>query len=1048
MSYDGTLKFDTAIDASSFQDGISSIGSMAEKGLKATMAILTGAATSIGTLGVAAIKVGSDFEGAMSKVEAISGATGSDLEALTNKAKEMGASTKFSATESANAFEYMAMAGWKTEDMLDGIEGIMNLAAASGEDLATTSDIVTDALTAFGMSAQDSTHFADILAQASSNANTNVGMMGETFKYVAPVAGALGYSAEDTATAIGLMANAGIKSSQAGTSLRSIMSRLAKPTKEVQTAMDALGISLTNSDGSMKELNEVIDDLRTGFSGLSEAEAAQMAAALGGQEAMSGLLAIVNASDEDFNKLQSSIYSCDGAAAQMAETMNDNLQGQLTILKSGLEGLGISFYENIQTPLKDIAVEAQGMVQQLQDAFNEGGLTGMVTAFGDVLAQIVERVAGEAPELINVATGLVKSFCDSLKSSTGVGEAASSLITSLVTALFSCADDIWTTAIVLAGKMAQGIADGAPEMVQSVVACVTDIYESLSEWAPDFVDAGVQIIGSVAQGLANTLPTILRHGIDITLAIIAGIAEALPILIVQAANILIEICDAIVQNLPVIVEASISIVQALIDGLVSGIPLLLNGAIQLFMGIIEALPVIIEQLLQALPELITSVINFFTENIPLIVDGGIQLLMGIIEAVPIIVQAIVENLPQIITALVEGLVGALPQLAEASITLLMALIDAIPDIVVAVAENLPQIITAIVTGIANAVPTIFTAAKDLLWNIIKAIPDIVVGIGEAMPQIIEGIVNGLLNGISAIGEAAKSLGSSIVEGFKNILGIHSPSKVMEDQGDYVTAGLLNSLSDMPGKVQETIAGTADIVTQWGNDLATAGAEAGVAFVENVTEQMSELPAKVWTWLTDTITRVIQFGANMASKATSAAQGFVNNIVNGLSGLPAQMVTIGSNIVTGIWNGISSGWNWLIEKVKGLAESLIQGAKDALDINSPSKKFADFVGRWIPPGIGVGIDEAMPDLERQMGEDMDRLARKMQATVEVETGNITVKTQSKAQHVANTEYPSGGGDTYIDQHIEQENNYHEKVVTPSEVSKAQREAARNLLGGVK
>lgn len=1048
MSYDGTLKFDTSIVTSGFQKGISSIGDMAAKGLKATMTILTGAATAIGTLGAAAIKVGSDFEGAMSKVEAISGATGSDLEALTNKAKEMGASTKFSATESANAFEYMAMAGWKTEDMLNGIEGIMNLAAASGEDLATTSDIVTDALTAFGLSAQDSTHFADILAQASSNANTNVGMMGETFKYVAPVAGALGYSAEDTAIAIGLMANAGIKSSQAGTSLRSIMSRLAKPTKEVQTAMDALGVSLTNSDGSMKELNEVIDDLRTGFSGLSEAEAAELASSLAGQEAMSGLLAIVNASDEDFDKLQSSIYSCDGAAAQMAETMNDNLQGQLTILKSGLEGLGISFYENIQTPLKDIVVEAQGMVQQLQDAFNKDGLTGMVTAFGDVLAQIVERAAGAAPELISVATGLVSSFCDSLKSSTGMGEAAASLITALVTALFSCADDIWTTAIVLAGKMAQGIADGAPEMVQSVVTCITDIHESLSNLAPDFVDAGVQIIGSVAQGLADTLPTILQHGIDIVLELGRGITESLPTLITQASAIVSDIAMTLVNNLPALVDAALQLVMGLVQGLVEGIPILLEGAIQLLMAIVEALPVVIEQLLQALPDLITTIINFFTQNIPLIIDGAIQLLMGIIEAIPAIIQAIVDNLPQIITALVEGLVGALPQLADASITLLMALIDAIPEIVVAVAENLPQIITAIVTGIAEAVPAIFTAAKDLLWNIIKAIPDIVVGIGEAMPQIIEGIVNGLLNGISAIGEAAKSLGSSIIEGFKNILGIHSPSKVMEDQGDYVTAGLLNSLSDMPGKVQETIAGTADIVTQWGDELTTAGAEAGAAFVENAAEQISELPAKVWTWLTDTITRVIQFGADMASKASSAAQGFVSNIVNGLSGLPTQMVTIGSNIVNGIWDGISSGWDWLIEKVRDLAESLVQSTKDALEINSPSKTFAREVGRWLPPGIGIGFDEAFPDLESQMGEDMDRLARRMQAVVEVETGNITVKTKSKAEHVANTEYPSGGGDTYIDQHIEQENNYHEKVVTPSEVSKAQREAARNLLGGVK
>lgn len=270
LANDGTLKFDTLIDSSGFQSGISKISSIAEKGLKATGAILTGTATAVGALGAAAIKVGSDFEAAMSKVEAISGATGKELEELQAKAKEMGASTKFSATESAQAFEYMAMAGWKTEDMLDGIEGIMNLAAASGEDLAATSDIVTDALTAFGLSAGDSTHFADLLAKASSNANTNVGMMGETFKYVAPVAGALGYSAEDTAIAIGLMANSGIKASQAGTSLRSIMSRMAKPTDEVKAAMDTLGVSLTDDHGKMKSLNEIMGDLRNGFADLSK----------------------------------------------------------------------------------------------------------------------------------------------------------------------------------------------------------------------------------------------------------------------------------------------------------------------------------------------------------------------------------------------------------------------------------------------------------------------------------------------------------------------------------------------------------------------------------------------------------------------------------------------------------------------------------------------------------------------------------------------------------------------------------------------------------
>lgn len=275
----------------------------------------------------------------MSKVSAISGATGEDFQKLTDKAKEMGAKTKFSATESAQAMEYMAMAGWKTSDMLNGIEGIMNLAAASGEDLATTSDIVTDALTAMGLQASDSGHFADVLAAASSNANTNVSMMGETFKYAAPLAGALGYNIEDLSMAIGLMANSGIKGGQAGTTLRSILTRLAKPPKEAAEAMDQYGISLKNSDGSMKSLMEVMENMRDSLQELPEDEQSAAAAAIGGQEAMSGLLAIVNASESDFDKLSSAIGNADGAAAEMAATMQDNLAGQLTILKSGWKDL-------------------------------------------------------------------------------------------------------------------------------------------------------------------------------------------------------------------------------------------------------------------------------------------------------------------------------------------------------------------------------------------------------------------------------------------------------------------------------------------------------------------------------------------------------------------------------------------------------------------------------------------------------------------------------------------------------------------------------------
>ena len=353
-------------------------------------------------MGVAAVKTTMDFDSAMSQVSAVSGATGADFDALRAKAREMGASTKFSATEAANAMNYMAMAGWKTEDMMNGISGVMDLAAASGEDLATTSDIVTDSLTAFGKSAADSGHLADIMAAASSNANTNVSMMGETFKYAAPVAGALGFTMEDTALATGLMANAGIKASQAGTSLRTGLTNLVKPTAQMQTAMEKYGIEVTNADGSMKTFREIVQDLRKRLGKLSESEQAAAAGAIFGKNAMSGWLAVINSSDNDFNKLANAIDNSDGTAKRMADTMQNNLKGQLTILKSQVQELGISFGD-ILVPHVRKAVE---WLQNTVDKFNS-----MDDATKESIIQMAAFAAAVGPVLAiggKITTGIGK----------------------------------------------------------------------------------------------------------------------------------------------------------------------------------------------------------------------------------------------------------------------------------------------------------------------------------------------------------------------------------------------------------------------------------------------------------------------------------------------------------------------------------------------------------------------------------------------------------------------------------------------------------------
>ena len=448
------------------------------------------ASAAVTGLGVAAVKTAADFDSAMANVAAISGATGDDLQALRDKAREMGEKTKFSASEAADAMSYMAMAGWKTGDMLSGIEGIMHLAAASGEDLATTSDIVTDALTAFGLTAEDSAHFADILAAASSNANTNVSMMGETFKYCAPVAGALGYSAEDVAEAIGLMGNAGIKSTQAGTALRTMMTKLQGELKLSGEALGEVTIQTANADGSMRELSDILADCRTAFSKMSESEAAAAAETLVGKNAMSGFLALMNSAPGDIDKLRNAIENCDGSAENMAAIMQDNLNGQLTILKSQLEELAISFGEMLMPVIRKVVTAVQGFVDKLNNMDEAQRKTiitiGLVIAalgpFLVILGTVISTVGKSMKAYASAAKG-IKKLMVAVKSGTGIfGKLGTALggisapvlaIVAVIAVLVAAFTHLWKTN------------DGFRE---NIIATWTQIKETVSNFCQGIVD--------------------------------------------------------------------------------------------------------------------------------------------------------------------------------------------------------------------------------------------------------------------------------------------------------------------------------------------------------------------------------------------------------------------------------------------------------------------------------------------------------------------------------------------------------------------------------
>lgn len=553
MSYDGSLKFDTKIDSSGFSAGLSKLKKLAKTGVgtvgtvtskatdmigKFTSVVTTSVATvsaGIGTIGTAAARVGMDFEAAMSKVSSISGATGNDLQSLTDKAKEMGATTKFSATESAEAFQYMAMAGWDTKSMLDGIDGIMNLSAADGLDLATTSDIVTDALTAFGLSAKDSTHFADVLATASSSANTNVSMLGESFKYVAPLAGSMNYSIEDVSLALGLMANASVKGSMAGTSLKTALSNLASPTKSMASEMSKLGISMTDSNGNALGLRDIIIQLREKFGKLSETEKAATASTLFGKEAMSGMLAIINASDADFNKLTDNISNADGAAKQMADTLNDNLKGDITIAKSALEGFGITIYETLDTDLRSAVQLGTKYIDELSKAFTDGGLQGAVKTAGDIFGEIATKAAENAPKMIDSALQFIDSFANGIKdNSSRLLNAGRSIVQAIIEGIIN-------------------FAGYGSELIDGAVAIIENLILAISANESELLKVGESIIDSIVNGivnLANNAGTVVRGVVALIKSFIKSIKNNKDKLLTAAKEIVKAITDGLVSLLP------------------------------------------------------------------------------------------------------------------------------------------------------------------------------------------------------------------------------------------------------------------------------------------------------------------------------------------------------------------------------------------------------------------------------------------------------------------------------------------------------------------
>lgn len=765
---------------------------------------MMGVTTVIGGVGVAAVKTAADFDSAMSQVAAVSGATGKDFDALRNKAREMGAKTKFSAIEAAEAMNYMAMAGWKTEDMLDGIEGVMNLAAASGEDLATTSDIVTDALTAFGLSAKDSGHFADILAAASSNANTNVSMMGETFKYCAPIAGALGFSAEDTAEAIGLMANAGIKSSQAGTALRTIMNNLAGDVKISGKAIGDITIATTNADGSMRDLSDILADCRSAFGNLTESEKAQAAESLVGKNAMSGFLALMNAGEGDIEKLSSAIDNCDGSAEKMATTMQDNLAGQLTILKSQLQELAISFGDILMPAIRSIVSKLQGFVDKL-NGMDEGTKRTIVTiallvaSIGPLLVIIgttISKIGVAMQGFVKLANGVSKLKV-AIQGGTGVlGKLGAALggvsapvlaVVAVIAVLVAAFVHIWRTnegfhdAIIGTWNRIKdtisGFCQGIVDRLNALGFQFTDIVDVLKTVWDGFCQILAPVFEGVFNHIANILSTVtgvITGILDVFIGIFTGnwsqawtgvkeifssIWNGISSFFTNILNVIKGVADVVLGWFGTSWNEVWTNIKTFFEGIWNGIVSFFTGIWETIKNIVQTGIMLIGSVLEAAVDIITLPFRFIWENCK-------EIIISVWDAIKSKVSTVIHAVASVISTVMNTIKTVFTTVWNAIKTVVTTVVNAIKSVVTTVFNAIKSTATTVWNAVKTAVTTPVNAIKNTVTTVFNAVKSTVTSIFNGIKSTATSVWNGIKSAITTPIEAAKNKVKGVVNAIK------------------------------------------------------------------------------------------------------------------------------------------------------------------------------------------------------------------------------------------------------------------------------------------
>lgn len=919
--------------------------------------------------GAAIVTMSSSFESAMSKVKAISGASGKEFKDLNTEAQRLGATTAFSAKEVADGMTEMAKAGWSSSQIIAGMEGVLNAASASGENLATVSTIVADAITGFGLKAEDATKVADLLTQAANSGTIDIVDLGESFKYIAPVAKTMNLSIEDVTTALAAMSMAGIKGSQAGTSLRGVLARMSGDNKKVAKTMKNLGIEITNQDGSFKSLNTILAEMRSKFSGMTTEQKTYYATILAGQEGMSGLLSLLGLTQEEYDAISESMNNCNGVAKKTADTMLDNLKGQVIILKSALEGLAIQFGEAILPVLKDFVAWVQKMVLKLQELSPEqkeqivkcaavaaaigpvlliiGKLVkdvgGLITVFGKIPEAITKTKSGftslalhltnlkEGFTIAKVTGGQFGASASKLGAALGSITAPIAIIIAIIAALVAAFVTLWKTN------------DG---FRKSITETWNEIKETISKFCDGIVER-LNALGFDFESITDVLKTIWLGFCDLVAPIFEGAFQAVSNVLSTVLGVITGVLDVFIGLFTGNWDQLWTGVKEIFGSIWDGIKNMFQIAINTIHGVADT---ICGWFGTTWNDTWQSISDFFVNIWNTIVSSVVNAWNSIVA----FVSSIPTNVSNFFSSLWTMISAWFTNLIQCTATWFSDMIDKAISFLKDFYENWPYYLGLVIGFVIGWAAKMVLKAKETgekfvenVVKFIKELPGKILGFTSA-------VINHVVTWSGKMKKQAKETGKNFID------------------------NIIKFFKELPGKIHEWFQVTIEKCELFAKHMKDKAINAGRCFIEEIVTKIKELPGKIWEWLQATLEKCEVWVKHMKDKGKNAIQNLIDAVIEGAKAIPEKMAEIGKNIVDGVWKGIINAKDKFKEDVGKFFSGIVDGVKKGLEIHSPSRVMRDQVGKNIALGVIEGIKNETANAgktTKQLGDVIIKQAKK-------------------------------------------------------------------------